>query len=152
SLHVTFNTDGCFVVHSFAGDHWQNCDDHVRRLLGLPGWEPGDERNRRVPDRHLREFDRAAVDREAAEIRPRTEDDLARIKMATKLGVAARPPQGTVVEHYLAVRAIDLFSGVDCLRFHPRCPWRNENTGKTEYIPALIAAFTSIDDNDITGI
>jgi putative DNA primase/helicase len=38
------------------------------------------------------------------------------------------------------------------LRFHPRCPWRNENTGKTERIPALIAAFRSIDDDAITAI
>src|SRR6478736_2129795 len=25
-----------FVTHSFAGDDWQACRDHVRRLLGLP--------------------------------------------------------------------------------------------------------------------
>jgi putative DNA primase/helicase len=38
------------------------------------------------------------------------------------------------------------------LRFHPRCPWRDENTGKTERVPALIAAFRSIDNNAVTGI
>ena len=36
------------------------------------------------------------------------------------------------------------------LRFHPSCPWRNENTGRTDRVPALIAAFRSIDDNSIT--
>jgi putative DNA primase/helicase len=38
------------------------------------------------------------------------------------------------------------------LRFHPYCPWRNENTGKTERVPALIAAFRSIDNDQITGV
>jgi putative DNA primase/helicase len=38
------------------------------------------------------------------------------------------------------------------LRYHPRCPWRNENSGRTERIPALLAAFESIDTNDITAV
>ena len=37
------------------------------------------------------------------------------------------------------------------LRFHLRCPWRNED-GRSERVPALIAAFRSIDDNEITAI
>jgi hypothetical protein len=41
---------------------------------------------------------------------------------------------------------------VAVLRFHPRCPWRNANSGRTERIPALLAAFRSIDDDDITAI
>jgi hypothetical protein len=38
------------------------------------------------------------------------------------------------------------------LRYHAHCPWRDENNGQTIHIPALIAAFTSIDDGTITGI
>jgi putative DNA primase/helicase len=38
------------------------------------------------------------------------------------------------------------------LRFHPHCPWRNEGDGETERIPALIAAFRSIDNDAVTGI
>jgi putative DNA primase/helicase len=38
------------------------------------------------------------------------------------------------------------------LRFNPRCPWRNENTGKTDHIPTLIVPFRSIDDDSIIGI
>jgi hypothetical protein len=38
------------------------------------------------------------------------------------------------------------------LRFHARCPWRNENTGCTDYIAALIVPFRRIDDDAITGI
>ena len=38
------------------------------------------------------------------------------------------------------------------LRYHPRCPWRDENTGGTIHVPALLAAFRSIDDDQITAI
>ena len=38
------------------------------------------------------------------------------------------------------------------LRFHPACPWRNENTGTTDRVPALIAAFRSLDDDEITAV
>jgi hypothetical protein len=38
------------------------------------------------------------------------------------------------------------------LRFHRGCPWRDENTGRTIYVPAIIAAFRSIDSDDITGV
>jgi putative DNA primase/helicase len=38
------------------------------------------------------------------------------------------------------------------LRFHPHCPWRDENTGKTVRVPAVIAAFRSIDDDKLQAI
>jgi hypothetical protein len=38
------------------------------------------------------------------------------------------------------------------LRFHAKCPWRDENTGQTIKVPAMIAAFRSIDDDSITAI
>lgn len=34
SLSVTF-TNGGFVVHSFAGDSWKECRDHIKARLGL---------------------------------------------------------------------------------------------------------------------
>ena len=34
----------------------------------------------------------------------------------------------------------------------PRCPWRNEDTEKTERIPALLAAFRPIDSDDIVAV
>ena len=37
------------------------------------------------------------------------------------------------------------------LRFHPRTPWRDENTGNVG-IPCLIAAFRSIDNDEVTAI
>jgi len=39
------------------------------------------------------------------------------------------------------------------LRYHPLCPWRDEDSGRTERrIPVLLAAFRSIDDDDITAV
>ena len=59
-----------------------------------------------------------------------------------------------MVEKYLSSRALtlddDLAGGV--LRFDPHTPWRNEDTGRTDRIPCLIAAFRSIDDGTITAV
>jgi hypothetical protein len=38
------------------------------------------------------------------------------------------------------------------LRFHPRLPWWNESAGRLGFVPALIAAFRSLDDNEITAV
>jgi hypothetical protein len=96
---------------------------------------------------------RRAVDREA-EHRPRSEDDLIRIQRAVTIWNEAGDPRGTLAERYLNSRALELtleLAGA-VIRLHPRCPWRNENIGRTDYTPALIAAFRSIDDDAITAI
>jgi putative DNA primase/helicase len=143
-----------FVCHSHAGDDWQTCRDHVRRKLGLPDWQPGDEQDRRVHRSRVRAFDRMAVDRES-EKRPLTDDDLARIERAVAIWHDGIDPQGTLAQTYLNVhRKLELGDDLagTVLRFHPRCPWRNENTGNTDRVPALIAAFRSVDDGTITAI
>jgi putative DNA primase/helicase len=155
SLSVTLSPTGDgFLCYSHAGDDWQVCRDHVRTRLGLPRWRPGDEQDRRIePPSRVKTFDRATVDR-GADYRPRSEDDLVRIAMAKRLWDDAQEPRGTPAERYLNSRALELTAELagPVLRFHPRCPWRNENTGKTERIPALIAAFRSIDDDKSTAI
>jgi hypothetical protein len=93
-----------------------------------------------------------AMDREA-EYR-RTEDDILRIKRAAELWDEAKEPRRTLAENYLRSRALDLpddLAGA-VLRFHSGCPWRNEASGKTELIPALLAPFRSLDDDTITGV
>jgi hypothetical protein len=120
----------------------------------MPPWEPGDGRDRRVHPSRIKEFDRRAVDR-AAEHRPRNEDDLLRIKRAVEIWDGGADPRGTLAERYLNEhRKLELYDELAgaVLRFHPRCPWRNENTGRTDHIPALVAAFRSIDDDEITAI
>ena len=142
-----------FVVHSFAGDDGVACKNYVRERLGFPDWLPDDERDRRVDVARARRFDHTAVNHASAK-RSRSKDDLARIERAAKIWAEAQDPRGTLGEHYLnAHRKLELkddLAGV--LRFHPRCPWRNESSGKTDRIPALIAAFRSVDDGTITAV
>ena len=142
-----------FFVHSFAGDDPIQCKDYVRARLGLPVWQPGDEQDRRVHPSRIKDWDRTIAD-DQANLRERTEDDLLRIKRAQALWNEAADPRGTRAVQYLMTRALDLADDLAgaALRYHPRCPWRNENSGRTERIPALLAAFESIDTDDITAI
>jgi putative DNA primase/helicase len=153
SIRVEPSAPDGFLCHSFAGDDPIVCKNHVRQRLGLPEWTPGDERDRRVDASRRAQFDRAEIDREATK-RPRSEDDHHRIERAVAIWNEGDDPRGTLAETYLNSRKLelddDLAGGV--LRFHPACPWRNESTGKTDRVPALIAAFRSIDDGTITAI
>jgi Toprim domain-containing protein len=153
AIRIEPGAPGGFVAHSFAGDDPIACKDYVRERLGLPKWEPGDEQDRRIDPLRQAQFNRMAMDREA-ERRPRTEDDHIRIRRVQALWNEAEDPRGTVVVQYLTARALNLPDNLagGVLRFHQRCPWRNEDVGKTERVPALLAAFRSIDDGTITAI
>jgi putative DNA primase/helicase len=154
SIRIEPGAPDGFIVYSFAGDDPFACKDYVRERLGLPEWEPSDEQDRRVEPLRRARFDRTTIDREATK-RPRSEDDHVRIKRAMAIWSEGSDPRGTLAETYLNLHRKlrlddDLASGV--LRFHPACPWRNENSGKTDRLPALIAAFRSIDDGTVTAI
>jgi putative DNA primase/helicase len=157
SLSVRLSADAPdgFICFSHAGDDWRTCRDYVRDKLGLPRWEPGDERHqqRTIPPSHIDKWDFDTVDA-GAERTARTEDDLVRIERAQAVWSEALEPRQTPAQAYLAARALNLPDDLagTVLRFHLRCPWRNEDTGRTERVPCLIAAFRSIDDNIITGI
>jgi hypothetical protein len=71
----------------------------------------------------------------------------------TSFGIQPKDPRRTAAEAYLRSRALKLDDDLvdTVLRFHAHCPWRNEDTGLTE-IPALLAAFRSLDDDVITGV
>ena len=101
----------------------------------------------------MKEFDRAAINAEG-ERREHTANDVLRIKRACAVWDAGVDPRGTLAEAYLWSRALildDAIAGA-VLRYHPACPWRDEDTGATIYLPALITAFTSIDDGELTAI
>jgi putative DNA primase/helicase len=153
AIRISDQAPDGFLVHSHAGDDWRECREYVRSRLGLPPWEPGDERPRTIQPSHVDKWDFGVVDLDAEE-RPRTEDDLVRIERAQALWSEGSDPRRTAAEYYLRSRALvlpdELAGGV--LRFHPECPWRNESTGRTDRIPCLIAAFRSIDDDIITAI
>jgi len=145
-------SSGGFIVYSHCGDDWALCKDYVRERLGSQ-WQPGDERDRRVDPSRLKSFERAAVEAEA-ERRPLTQDDRVRIERARALWDEATDPRGTLAEQYLRARALALGDDLagKILRYHPRCPWRDENTGATVRVPALVAVFRSVDDDAVTAI
>jgi putative DNA primase/helicase len=153
SVRLDPSAPGGFVVHSHAGDDPIVCKDYVRQRLGLPSWQPGDEQDKRIAPRSVSIFDHAAVQQES-EPRQRTDDDLLRINRAQQVWAEAGDPRGTLAEQYLHSRCLLLPNEMagSVLRFHPGCPWRNENTGQTGRVPALITAFRSIDDNEITAV
>lgn len=154
SIRIESSAPDGFLCYSFAGDDPIVCKDYVRQRLGLPEWKPGDEQDRRVDASRRARFDQTVIDREA-EKRPRSEDDHHRIERAVAIWHKAQDPRGTLAQIYLNVhRKLDLDDDLagGVLRFHPACPWRNENTGKNDGVPALIAAFRSIDDGTITAI
>src|SRR5262249_41040583 len=144
---------GGFLVFSHAGDDPIACKDYVRQRLALPNWQPGDEQDRNIDHRHVSAFDRGAVEQESAP-RPRTDGHRIRINRAREIWGEAGDPRGTIAEQYLHSRCLVLTDDLagTVLRFHPRCAWRNENTGTVEKVPALIAAFRSIDDDELTAI
>ena len=140
-----------FLIYSHAGDDWRSCRDHVRARLGLPSWQPGDEQHRTIPPSFIEKWDFGSCDAESGN-RQRTEDDLLRIQRAQSLWNETLDPRRPIVEDYLKSRALALPEQCNELRFHPKCPWRNEDTGRTDRIPCLIAAFRSIDDDIITAV
>jgi putative DNA primase/helicase len=156
SIKIDPNAPGGLLVNSFAGDDPITCKDYVRQRLGWPAWQPGeDDRNRTIHPSKVAAWDRATIDREVQEQRPMTDDEIRNMEFAVRIWNEAQDPRGTLAERYLREhRKLDLTDDLarNILRYHPRCPWRNENTGKTDRVPALIAAFRSIADDSITGI
>jgi hypothetical protein len=141
TIKLTTTVPDGFIVHSHAGDDWRTCRDYVRSKLGLPEWKPG-------------AWDEAAVRIEVNQRPAPTEEDAIRIERAVSIWNEAGDPELTVVEDYLDSRKLQLTPTIagTVLRFHRRCPMRNENTGTTDRVPAMIAAFRSIDNDAITGI
>jgi hypothetical protein len=127
SLSVTpsaSDADG-FVVNSFANDDWRECRAHVLDRLRRPSaYEQG-----RAIESRTRQC--SSEDRSA---RPR------------QLWDEAVDPRGTLVDTYLGRRALRLTSDVagSVVRFHPRCPWRDDETETIVRKPTLVAAFRSI--------
>jgi hypothetical protein len=144
SLRIS-DGDTQLLVRCFAGCDARDVLDELRRRGLLD--------HAHAP--RISDFDRRAVNAQAEMRRPRTADDLARIRHVRDIWHEARDSRGTLAERYLREhRRLDVPDDLAgrVLRFHPACPWRNENTGKIERIPALIVPFRSLDDDEITGI
>jgi Toprim domain len=79
SLSVKFNSDGSYIVHSYAGDDWLTCRDYVRDIIG------GKVQPLRIMQPH------------------ETERNLHR---ARHLWSCREPAAGTIVETYLQARGL----------------------------------------------
>jgi putative DNA primase/helicase len=153
SLAVRPRADGeGFVVYSHAGDDWRDCQAYVRQMLGWPRWQPGDGRDRDVPQQRVQQFDRHVGTCEARQ--PYNEEELVRIRRAQVLWADATDPRGTLAEAYVSSRALRLTDDVagDVLRFQLACPFRDEDKGETAFVPALVVAFRAIADNAVTAV
>ena len=133
-----------FIVFSHCGDGFDVCKDYVAERLGLGSdtWRtrgPGPSRSPTI----------SVVARREPGPDP---DHGARIARATALWAEAVDAHGTVVERYLAGRALDLPEGAEVLRYHPRCPWRDEVENRTIFVPAMVAAMRAIDGDAITAV
>lgn len=140
SVRMSTMSDDGFVVFSHCGDDVGACKDHIRALLGLErsSWQ------RTQPPAHVASLKPAAPD----------QDEAAKIARAVAIWDEGRDPAGTVVETYLTSRGIELpwEAAGEAIRFHPACPWRDEASGRTIRVPAMIAAMRSIARDEITGV
>jgi putative DNA primase/helicase len=145
-----------FLCYSHCGDDWRECRDYVRKRLGLPDWQPGDGREhyRSIGPADVAKWDFGTVDAETDNDNGRSDEDVERIARTQRLWNEAGDPRGTAAEQYLNTRALVLHDdlAVTVLRFHSRTPWRDEDLGRVVFVPCLLAAFTSIDDNTVTAV
>jgi len=119
------NPDG-FIVHSFSPKHdWRECRAYVLAKLGHRPAAPSSSTKRK---------------RSAGHTAGTNLDMLAR-----ELWDEGCDPGGTPAQSYLASRGLvlsDEIAGYG-VRFHPRCPWRDESQ-KLIRLPAMLVAFRSI--------
>lgn len=93
------NSPDGFTCHSFSGDDWRACRDHVRASLGIGLWRPA-----------------AAPREERSRPEPRGGD---MGSWALGLWTEARDAKGTLAERYLAGHGLELDDRArESLRFH----------------------------------
>ncbi len=140
SVRLSIAASDGFVVFSHAGDDFAACRDHVARLLGIAS-----ERGlRAVAQQPERPAEAAAAHRDC---------DAEKVRRALAIWRESTDPTGSVVEHCLASRRLNLTRDLTCApRFHPACPWRDEASGSLIRVPAMIAAFRNIVSDEITGV
>ena len=144
SVRLSAQSPTGFIVTSFAGDPFDLCRDYVTAKLGLDAdaWRTR-SRGRGEP--------RPAPTFTVPEHGP--PDDEARIARAVDLWDQGRDPAGTVVERYLAGRGLALPDrAADVLRFHPRCPWKEDAEGPTIYVTCMMAAMRGVVEDRITAV
>ena len=146
SLSVAFVGADEPIVHSFAGDDWRACKDHVARLLGLPEWR----RRQDVEEVRRHEAKRALRAKTEAETEAKN------TRIARLIWNGGVDPRGTAAELYLKSRRLALTADACAvLRFHPAAKW-GVDPDHPEFPPGrhptLLAAFQDIETDKLTGI
>jgi putative DNA primase/helicase len=120
SVRLSAASPDGFIVHSFAGDGWQECRAHVCAFLGIVK----EGRSRKNPTRRRPTIASAAS------------GDADCSKAALTLWREGVDPRGTLAERYLNSRKLELGDDLpgETLRWHPR-------------IGALLALFRNIETN-----
>ena len=126
SLSVTLDPaapDG-FLVHSFAGDDFRICRDHVRKPLAGGAFAPRAVKPEKAP----------------------------RPALWPALWRRAKDPRGTLAEKYLRGRRLDLpeEAAGEALRFDPHCQFGKG--AEAEHDPAMICLVRNIVSNEPQGI
>jgi putative DNA primase/helicase len=77
-----------------------------------------------------------------------------RIERAVMLWRQGTDPRGTLVETYLASRALALAPelATRVIRFHATCPWRDKVSGELMHIPAMLTVMRSIYTNEVIAV
>ncbi|MGE4482444.1 DUF7146 domain-containing protein [Acidocella sp.] len=130
--------------------------EEARRFLGLAGGDHAAARERRRhPVGHMASsLGACAIPGSQADDGSDPAPDAAQAQRAARrLFGMAQPLSGTLAETYLHRRGITraALTGIDTLRFHPRCYHRSTPEAQPEPWPALLAAVTDL-DGAITGI
>ena len=123
SLSVTFVGADEPIVHSFAGDDWRLCKDHVRALLGGAAYVWSTPQQREC----ARDDERTAI-----------------VQALWSQGI---DPRGTPAEDYLHSRGLTLTAAArKALRFHPRPKY------PAGWGPTLLASFRLFETDEITAV
>lgn len=138
SLSVVFSSTSVFTVHSFAGDPWPICKDHVARLLGVPQQEwRSDLRAPRMP---------APAPSDHAQHHS---------AFALRIWQTALPPILSPVQRYLEGRNLQISTTPlaygDTIRFLPACPFMLKTGGRVR-LPAMVTLFRDVLTNEPRAI
>jgi hypothetical protein len=126
------NAPDRLLIYSHSADDWRTCRDHVLSRLGIA--------RRRVSEKRL--------------LPTADESVKSRVERAVTLWRQGTDPRGTLVETYLASRALALAPEIamHVIRFHASCPWRNKISGELMHFPAMLTAMRNIHTNEVTAV
>lgn len=167
-----------FIVGSFAGDPFDLCRDHVRRMLGMEPWQrqrkghgveistpdvvfttspfpvPSVRANDAGDDPRREKIESQICLSKAAQRHARLEG-----RRLSELALAifrdARPIRGTLGERYLKQRLGRTIEWPNCLRFDPQCVRKVQGADGNDRIerhPAILALMRDIRSNEPRGI